>query len=85
MTTPAWQRRIDDAQLETHTEIAGKEYERVRYGSEAAPLPYSHCPDCAVERGQLHIRNCDAEACPACGAQALGCDCGADTSDRKVH
>lgn len=77
-----WQRVMDEAQLDTRVEIGGTEYERLSYGERGEAL-YSTCPDCAVAIGQLHVRNCDTEICPACGGQALGCDCGHE--DEVLH
>jgi hypothetical protein len=72
--TPEWQARIDAAQELTHETIGGREYERVKYGTEV-PNPKCHCWDCGVEIGQYHVIPCCVELCPVCGGQALGCSC----------
>ncbi len=61
-------------------ELHGREYERVRYGTEpglAAIFPDTlrPCPDCAATSGQLHLSGCDWEICPRCFDQQLGCGC----------
>ena len=33
------------------------------------------CHDCNATFGQYHHYNCDAEICPACHGQLIGCDC----------
>lgn len=33
------------------------------------------CPDCAVEKGQLHLDGCDRVMCSYCDEQRLFCDC----------
>lgn len=72
-----WPEKLAEAQLEPTYEIAGKEYDRVPYGGEeddwgADARP---CHDCAAIKGQLHVVGCDVERCPACGGQAITCDC----------
>jgi hypothetical protein len=72
-----WPERIQQAQKILEYSIEGVVYPRVRYGAEtddwgADRMP---CHDCKVLQGQLHVPSYDVEQCPACGGQALGCDC----------
>jgi hypothetical protein len=49
---------------------------RLRYGSERVlQAAWSGpCRDCAALEGELHMRGCCLEECPACGGQAMfGC------------
>jgi hypothetical protein len=52
---------------------------RIRYGDEPGdPWRASEglpCHDCAAIKGEYHSDACDVECCPACGGQALGCEC----------
>ena len=75
-----WPERIQETQTILDCVIGGVAYPRVRYGAEtddweAASRP---CHDCRVVKGQLHVPSCDVEECPACGGQAIGCDCEPD-------
>ena len=56
---------------ETHIEITGESFARVRYGSEAEDWGAARaaCHNCGVAKGELHIWGCDVERCPACGAR----------------
>lgn len=56
----------------TMIEIDGKLYHR---STEHFDEPNGRCNDCGVEHGQVHHFGCDAERCPRCGGQMIGCDC----------
>jgi len=78
-----WPEKIEAAQAERTYSIGGKLFARVPYGKEGEDWGAdSHpCGDCAVLKGQLHVPNCDIEACAACGGQALSCDCDYDEQE----
>src|SRR5258708_160615 len=69
------------AQRETHLELGGVRYERIKYGDEKGWLEIDPsfaeipCHDCSVVKGQLHLDGCDVEECPKCRHCLLGCDC----------
>ena len=77
--TPGWQEKIDAAQRQTTVTIDGVKLARQPYGREfpGIQLPPT-CRDCATEIGDLHVRGCCVEVCPACGEQAISCDCDHD-------
>jgi hypothetical protein len=78
-----WPSFIVGAQTDLIYVIGGKTYERIRYGSESEDWGSDSrpCHDCAVIKGQLHVRGCDAEECPECHGQVLACDCPIDRAN----
>lgn len=62
--------------------IGGQQYARIRYGEESEDwgADTRPCHDCAVIKGQYHVRGCDAEECPVCHGQAISCQCEYDRS-----
>ena len=73
---PGWHEQIAAAQQQRTLRVEGRTFERVRYGVQQgrgkARWP---CPDCAVAEGQYHVAGCDAEQCPRCGWEGIGCEC----------
>ena len=56
----------------------GKFYKRIKAGDDgdfAEGEEDCDCHDCAVKVGGYHHFGCDAERCPKCGMQLLGCEC----------
>lgn len=62
--------------------VGTKQFNRIPYKSEKRygpeymiDSPDKRCHDCNCKNGGLHHPGCDMEECPACGMQALSCDC----------
>ena len=57
----------------------GTKFERIKAGDNEDFIPdmeeNEYCHDCNVGIGQYHHFGCDAERCPSCGEQLIGCDC----------
>ena len=53
-------------------ELVGKVYDRVPYKPDD---PEYLCIDCDAGEGEIHELGCDAEDCPRCGGQLIGCGC----------
>lgn len=74
-----WAEKIKAAQSIRTIEKGGKELPRVKFGEEAEDWGWDKpCHDCDVVKGQFHVPGCDVERCPACGGQAIFCDCDDD-------
>lgn len=73
-----WAAQVRDSQrLTCFVYPDGRKLERVRYGQEDEDwgADRHRCHDCGVARGEIHLASCDAERCPVCGGQSIGCEC----------
>lgn len=60
--------------------IAGKEYDRIKVGDDMDFYQGNEdeelrCHDCGAKLGHYHHYGCDAERCPSCYEQLIGCEC----------
>lgn len=80
-----WPQKIREAQQYPTYVIGGREYTRVRYGEEDDDWGADDhaCGDCGVLKGEFHVMGCDIEQCPACGEQAISCDCEYEGDDEE--
>lgn len=53
----------------------GVVYDRIRFGDEEYDMGDNCCHDCGARPGHFHHGGCDAEECPVCGGQLIGCNC----------
>ena len=51
--------------------IEGDKFPRIPFFGD----PGERCYDCNTLTGHYHHWGCDAETCPSCGGQLIGCDC----------
>ena len=85
-----WPKQIERAQHQP-AYLVTTIMDRIRYGAEKRMPPATRrrlrhpCGDCAALPGQFHVPSCDMEECPACGHQAISCNCVHEplTQDRK--
>lgn len=75
---PGWLERMEQAQKQTHVDIDGTLYQRLRYGPDHPHMTVKpRCRDCAVALGELHVPGCCVERCARCRTgQAISCGCG---------
>lgn len=73
----AWPAHIEAAQEITSIELSGTDFDRIPFGNESniPTKQFSHCGDCAVMKGQLHVPDCKWEQCPKCKTKFYDCGC----------
>lgn len=69
-----WPEKLARSQVITHYQA---HIARIPYGREPGfpPEVNQPCHDCFAAIGEYHVPGCDAERCPVCGGQAMGCPC----------
>ena len=67
-----------------HLVIDGTIYDRLPFRRADEGLDEDAlCVDCDAEDGQIHELGCDAETCPKCGEQLIGCGHVTDPHDQE--
>lgn len=60
-------------------QLSGKDHKRIKAGDALDFWPDMGkddcCHDCNAGKGQYHHGGCDAERCPLCSLQLIGCSC----------
>jgi hypothetical protein len=66
-----------NAEIHTTYTIGGVSFQRIRFGEETglAESDSQFCRDCGVKKGEYHVPTCEVERCPACGGEAISCEC----------
>jgi hypothetical protein len=74
---PFCEQAMDPGVSCTTVRYDGEDLDRIRY----EPDHDGPCHDCNAPVGGLHHPGCDMERCPACGGQAIACECTAGAGD----
>jgi hypothetical protein len=71
-----WPAKLENSQRIGSYSVT-RELARIRYGEEPDDWGAERgpCHDCGAVKGEFHVPGCDVERCPACGEQAITCDC----------
>jgi hypothetical protein len=69
--------------------ISGKTYDPIKVGDigdfdEGCDKDHT-CHDCGYKRGEIHMAECDAQRCPACGMQFITCNCDVIVHDTETN
>ena len=72
-----WPEKIQAAQSLKFYKSKSNKYVRIKFGDESNKLEPKelNCPDCMVEKTELHVPMCDHEECPKCKRQHKSCGC----------